>query len=595
MSFITNVKRQVYLARQIFPFYRWQIFLILFLGLVSSVLETFGIGILIPIFSFVSGQGLKGGDFMTQNVVNLFRLLNIDHIGYALIILLALLFITKQFFLFTAGYIKVRMLTDYENSISQRMYRQTLIANWPFLMRHKLGHLENLLVAQAKSCARFLMFVADFMMRIMSFAVYTLFALKLSPFITSMAVGIGVIILICSRPLIRKVKYYGQEQAMLGQNIAHEINENIIGIKTIKALAVEPEASRKGARLFDRYNRGKVRLYLLKEINSAPIQPLSIIFTASMFSFSYLYQKSAFDISVFAVVIFLIERIFTYVENIQGMLHQLNSLTPYVENFYRFSEEVQANQEREEGTRNFSFEKEISIEHLSFTYAEKSRLLRDISVSVRKGQMLGIIGPSGAGKTTFVDLILRLFEPTGGRILIDGVDIREIKLRDWRRHVGYVSQDVYLKNVSIRDNIRFYDENITDETIIESARKSYILDFIQSLPQGFETVVGERGVRLSGGQKQRIVLARALARKSEILILDEATSVLDNEAEVLIRKAIESLRGSITMIIIAHRIPAVIQADNLVVIKDGRIIEQGIPRELLKDTASYFYKVRELS
>jgi ABC-type multidrug transport system fused ATPase/permease subunit len=167
-------------------------------------------------------------------------------------------------------------------------------------------------------------------------------------------------------------------------------------------------------------------------------------------------------------------------------------------------------------------------------------------------------------------------------------------MSDWRNNIGYVSQDIFLIDDTVANNIRFYDSTISDEAIINAARLAYIDEFVQGLPDKYETIVGERGVRLSGGQKQRVVLARILAREPELLILDEATSALDNESELAIQNSIQNLRGKITVFAIAHRLSTLENSDRLLVIEDGKISEQGVPQELLKNPDSYFSKVFNL-
>ncbi len=208
--------------------------------------------------------------------------------------------------------------------------------------------------------------------------------------------------------------------------------------------------------------------------------------------------------------------------------------------------------------------------------------------------MVGLIGPSGVGKTTIVDLILRLLSPTQGMILVDNQDISKINIYQWRKNIGYVPQDIFLINDTIFNNIKFYDDSISDEQIKKATKKANIYDFIQTLPNKFSTIIGiigERGIFLSAGQRQRIVIARILARNPKFLILDEATSALDNESEIKIQKAIENLRGKITVFIVAHRLSTVKNCDNLLVLEKGKIIEKGTPNQLLKNKKSYFYKV----
>jgi len=214
-----------------------------------------------------------------------------------------------------------------------------------------------------------------------------------------------------------------------------------------------------------------------------------------------------------------------------------------------------------------------------------------MSFSIERGEMIGLIGFSGAGKTTIVDLFLRLFQPSKGKILIDDVNIEDISMEQWRRNIGYISQDMFLKNGTIAENIKFYDEKITDGDMEEAAKMANIYEFIQTLPDKFSTLIGERGVLLSAGQRQRVVIARVLAKKPKILVMDEATSALDNESEIQIQKIIENLKGKITVLVIAHRLSTIINSDRLLVLENGKIIEQGRPQDLLEDKKTYFYKV----
>jgi len=231
---------------------------------------------------------------------------------------------------------------------------------------------------------------------------------------------------------------------------------------------------------------------------------------------------------------------------------------------------------------------EVEFRHVSFEYAlEKGRVLRDISLSVRAGTTTAIVGRSGSGKSTLVSLLPRFYDPSAGSVLIDGVDIREYRLFDLRRQISLVSQDVVLFNGTIRSNIIFGATHISEAQLQEAVRAAYVLEFIEQLPQGLETLVGDRGVLLSGGQRQRIAIARALLRDTPILILDEATSALDTAAERHIQGALDQLVRNRTTFVIAHRLSTVERADRILVLRDGAIVESGAHAELLAHRGIY--------
>lgn len=215
-------------------------------------------------------------------------------------------------------------------------------------------------------------------------------------------------------------------------------------------------------------------------------------------------------------------------------------------------------------------------------------MLKGVTFSINRGETVGLIGPSGAGKTSLADVILRLFRPTGGVMSLDGVPADEIDISEWRQHLGYVAQDVFLFNGTIEENIRFYRTALSEDDIVNATKQANIYDFIIGLPEGFNTITGDNGVMLSGGQRQRIALARALAGKPSLLVLDEATSALDTASEKLIQESIRALHGAITVFIIAHRLSTVEHADRLFVLDHGKIIEEGTPSELLAQPGSYF-------
>jgi ATP-binding cassette subfamily B protein len=256
-----------------------------------------------------------------------------------------------------------------------------------------------------------------------------------------------------------------------------------------------------------------------------------------------------------------------------------------------FEKEANKNREKNKGLKPFKLARDLEFRNVSFSYNTDRMVLTNLSFNIKKGEMVGLIGPSGVGKTTIVDLILRLFPFNKGKILMDGESISKIDIKQWRKNIGYIPQDIFLINNTITNNIKFYDDTISKEEIEQAAKKANIYDFIQTLPKKFSAVVGERGILLSTGQRQRIVIARILARNPKLLILDEATSALDNESEIRIQRIIESLKGKITVLVIAHRLSTVINCDRLIILEKGKIIEQGVPSELLKDKKSYFYKI----
>lgn len=230
---------------------------------------------------------------------------------------------------------------------------------------------------------------------------------------------------------------------------------------------------------------------------------------------------------------------------------------------------------------------DICFDHVRFSYSSETPLLEDICFTVPAGKMYALVGPSGSGKSTVVNLIPRLFDVTGGRVTVAGVDVREFDLTWLRQNIGVVSQDTYLFNGTIRENLLYAKENATQEELERACRIASIHDFIANQPDGYDTMVGNRGLKLSGGEKQRISIARVVLKDPKILILDEATSALDSISENAIQDALETLMVRRTSIVIAHRLSTILKADRILVIHGGRITESGDHEALLAQNGIY--------
>ncbi len=236
----------------------------------------------------------------------------------------------------------------------------------------------------------------------------------------------------------------------------------------------------------------------------------------------------------------------------------------------------------------------IEIKNVSYGYGDEKNVLKNVSLNIEKGKKYALVGPSGGGKTTICHLIPRFYNHEEGEILIDGREIHNITMESLRRNIGIVQQDVYLFNASLKDNILYGRLDATDEEVFEAAKRANIHDYILSLPDGYDTVIGERGVKLSGGQKQRLSIARVFLKNPAILILDEATSALDNTTEILIQQALDELCKGRTTLVVAHRLSTVKNADEIAVVSDGNIIEQGTHDDLLALDGTYakLYKLQ---
>ena len=444
-------------------------------------------------------------------------------------------------------------------------------------------------MVDVNASAAMLEVIATTIMTLTTLLMYLLVAVNISLQITLISLAIGGALFLLLKPLIYRSRQVAHKRNNMNKEIARHVNENILGMKTVKSMIAENKIAEIGSKYFEQMKGFLIQAFIFRTIAISFIQPVSVIFVCAIFAVSY--YTSSFNFASLLAIVYLVQRIFTYIQMLQSNFHTINATIPFLSSALAYERDIVNYGEEDIGNSNFGFKESLAFRNITFSYVEDQPVLKDVSFEVKKGEMVGLIGFSGAGKTTIVDLTLRLFESSSGEILLDKKSISEIDLKKWRKRVGYVSQDIFLINDTIANNIKFYDDSITRKDVENAAKMAYINKFIRGLKDGFETVVGERGVMLSAGQRQRVVIARVLARNPEILLLDEATSALDNESEVRIQKAIEKLRGRMTIMVIAHRLSTVMNCDKLFVLENGKIVEQGRPEELLKDKKSYFYKV----
>jgi subfamily B ATP-binding cassette protein MsbA len=294
-----------------------------------------------------------------------------------------------------------------------------------------------------------------------------------------------------------------------------------------------------------------------------------------------LVLTGAMTAGVLTVFLSYLTRFFKPVQDLAKMTNSIAQTAVAAERIQAILETDEIIPERPGARIPKSVRGEITFDHVSFRYDSEAPVLRDVSFRIDPGQFVGIVGPTGGGKSTIISLIPRFYDPNAGRVMIDGVDVREYQLQGLRQQFGFVLQDTVLFRGTVRDNIAYGRPDATAEEIIEAAQLANAHGFIERMPYGYQTIVGERGMTLSGGQRQRLGIARALVRNSPVLILDEPTAALDTEAEERVMEALERLMKGRTVVMIAHRLATLRNADKVIVVKDGLVAEEGDHDQLL--------------
>ena len=384
----------------------------------------------------------------------------------------------------------------------------------------------------------------------------------------------------------KRMKKTSANTLKLISNVTEIIHETLTGIKIVKSFTMEKEMSMHNKHAVSEHYRNVMREVRISEFTTLCMETIAGIGVAVILWYgSYLIVSGQLSLGAF----------FSFVTAVLMVYNPLKRLTQVNNNFqrirsalHRIKEIFILENEQEGKIEKADIEGKILYKNVSFKYPEsKERVLNTINLEILQGETVAIVGYSGVGKSTLADLLLGFWKTYTGEILIDGINIKDFSLQNLRSHIGIVSQDIILFNDTAKNNIKFGKPDASDTEIIEAAKKAYAHEFINEMIQGYDSIIGERGIKLSGGQKQRISLARAIIKNPKILILDEATSLLDTDSETKIQKALESIKIGRTTIIIAHRLSTVQKADRIIVMNEGAIVQQGRHFDLSKQGGVY--------
>jgi subfamily B ATP-binding cassette protein MsbA len=483
------------------------------------------------------------------------------------------------------GFVELRIINDIRDRLFDhlarlplRYYNNRKSGELTSIMINDVGVINNVITTSFKD---FILVPSEVLVQ---FVFLWLLSWKLTLFTLIVIPAIAMIIVQIGNSIRRKSKRTLQGIA----GVIDCLQEVLPNIKIVKAFVTEQKEQGRFRDLNRNYFRLAFRQKKLQNLTS----PVNEVIGAGLavfllwFGGNQVLTGAGLSADDFIRYLILLFAMFQPLRQLSGLNNTIQTGVAAGERVFEILSEPA---ETDAGRRTLArFDDSIRFENVSFRYApDLPAVLTNINLSIRKGEIVAFVGPSGAGKTTLVNLIPRFYELESGRILIDGVDVREFSLASLRRQISVVTQETILFNLSIAENIAYAVDTVDMKRVSEAARVANAEAFILASPNGFNTVVGERGVRLSGGQKQRLSIARAMLKDTPILILDEATSSLDTESEKLVQEAIDSLVKNRTVLAIAHRLSTVIHADTIVVIDEGRIVDAGPHRKLLDHCALY--------
>jgi subfamily B ATP-binding cassette protein MsbA len=480
--------------------------------------------------------------------------------------------------------------------LKKRMFDQLQSVNLSFFTKTRTGSLINSLGGEINKVSQAFEVFTVFITQGLTLIAYGLSMIVLSWQLTLIAVAIFSTMSMClSKTITKRVRQASFEIPKANKELISRAIEFISGIRTVHAYATHDYERDRFYHAAEQVYETNAEVAKLSTIIGPIVQGVStsIIIVFILLAFSFFIDSGQLRPAILITFLFVLSRSTPMVSTLTDAKAKFDGLQGSIYN-------VRALLKRDDkpyfidGSRELKeFKRSIDLVGVDFEYELNEPILKKFTLSIQRGKTTAIVGASGAGKSTLVDLIPRFMDPTRGQVLIDGIDLRELSVKTLRSKMAIVSQDTYIFNASVRHNIAYGLKTVDDSTLKKVAEQARALEFILKLPEGFDTILGDRGVRLSGGQRQRIAIARALLRDPEILILDEATSALDSVTEKAIQESIEKLASGRTTIAIAHRLSTITQADLVVVLEKGQIVEQGSYQDLL-DRGGELWKYHQM-
>jgi len=490
---------------------------------------------------------------------------------------------------YLVNYAGFGMMTDLRNDLYDSILRRSAA----FFQKHTTGTLVSTIINDIERVQYAMSSVlAEFLQQFFTFLFTAVAVVALGRKLAWVLVLFVPVIIISARKIGHRVRHTtrsGQDKLADIQNV---LQETITGNRIVKAFSMEPWEIARFRKATQRFFRANMRSVAAAAISS----PLMDIFGAIAIALLLLLGRGQVSHGVMTLGIFA-----AFIASVFSLYNPVRKFALFNNNFqqalgasseiFRFMDTVDEILEKPGAKPIPPFSRGIRFESVCFSYGgdggEAREILTNINLEVKAGEILALVGSSGAGKSTLVHLIPRFFDVTSGSILIDGRDVRDTTLASLRAQIGVVTQETVLFNDTLRNNIAYGQPRVSQRQVEAAARAALAHDFIMELPAGYETVIGERGVRLSGGERQRIAIARAILKNAPILILDEATSALDSESEALVQSALQNLMSGRTVLVIAHRLSTVRRADRIVVIENGTIADIGAHEELMKKLGTY--------
>jgi len=489
------------------------------------------------------------------------------------------------------AYLPASMSADANAGLRKALFDAFSQASWSIQSSERDGHFQALMGPHVSSVSKAILALSAGISAGLMFLTLLASAFALSAVTAVIIIIASTTLFLLLRPLAHRLRRSAKELSAENVTYSQGLQEVVLMAEEMQVFG-STDAHR--AKVYELINRVRVPLRLTRFYTKAvPALYQSVALLLLVLALALVQAIGIGSIAALGAVVLILLRSLTYGQQLQSALTSVDELLPFM---HRLSDAIARYRDnrQQDGHRAMPVVDRLGMEHVRFSYTAGTEVLSAVSFEVARGESIGIVGPSGAGKSSLVQLLLRLRDPTGGRLHVDGIDVREIRRADWQKRVAYVPQTPQLIWGTVADNIRFYRPHLTQEDVERAARRAHIHDEIMTWENGYQSVIGQRASAVSGGQRQRLCLARALAGSPDILILDEPTSALDVKSEQLVQQSLSELKGNLVLFLVAHRLSTLSVCDRVMVVVAGKLQAIESPEDLLL-TNDFYREVTEIT
>lgn len=517
--------------------------------LVAGLVETIGIGALLPLLNVILENENAEPNFLTEMIGSIFSFFHIEQNLLNLLTIIVITIALKALINFMALKIVAFSSVDITTDLRINLIKALMQAKWQYYSTLPIGKSSNAIATEAESAGQFYTLAGKTFASLIQASIYTAIAFLVDWKISLTAIVIGCVAAFLFKFLINMARSSGKDYALYLNNLLARLNESLSGAKALKAMDAEENFIDLLKKDIHEVQKARKKTFVSNLALSGFQEPLLVSLIAVGLFITHTY--TAYPITELLLITFLFYRLIGQANLVQRNYQKTVALEGAVNSILQATDEAKNNAEKMTGKSSVTLSKEIKLDNVTLAYDDHT-VCEGLNDNIPAKKITVIFGPSGIGKSTLLDAVLGLHTPKAGNVHIDGNALTKIDIKQWRHKVGYVPQDTFLFHDTIYQNITMGDDNITEEDATNALKAANAWDFVSQLDDGLDHIVGERGGKLSGGQKQRIAMARALARKPELLILDEATTGLDKESEQAILSALTNMLPNITVIAISH-------------------------------------------